>query len=169
MELQQELDVTTIMVTHDPAEAVLLADELLLLDAGCVLQSGPVSSVYQRPADETVARLLGAEIIGHGRAVAPDRIDVGEGVELSVGGPPLEPLGRIGWSVRPERIRLARDAPYPAQVLRVGSVRDGQRSLTLRLGAAVFRIMADPGVAATPGPCHVDIDPQALQIWTVAD
>jgi ABC-type Fe3+/spermidine/putrescine transport system ATPase subunit len=66
-ELQQELDATTILVTHDPAEPVLLADDLLLLDAGRVLQSGPVASVFLRPANETVARLLGAEIIGYGR------------------------------------------------------------------------------------------------------
>jgi ABC-type Fe3+/spermidine/putrescine transport system ATPase subunit len=129
LELQQELDVTTILVTHDPAEAVLLADDLLLLDAGCVLQSGPVSSVYLRPANETVARLLGAEIIGYGRAVGPDRIDVGEGVQFAVGGPSLEPCMRVGWSVPPERVRFAHDAPYPARILQVGEVRDGQRSI----------------------------------------
>jgi ABC-type sulfate/molybdate transport systems ATPase subunit/ABC-type sulfate transport system permease component len=168
LELQQELDATTILVTHDPAEAVLLADDLLLLDAGRVLQSGPVSSVFLRPANETVARLLGAEIIGYGRSVGPDRIDVGDDVQLAVGGPPLEPHKHVGWSVRPERIRFAHDAPYPARLLRVGEVRDGQRSLTIQLGAAVFRVMADPG-AATQGPCRVGIDPQALQIWTITN
>jgi len=40
LQLQNELDATTILVTHDPAEAMLLADECLLLDAGRVLQSG---------------------------------------------------------------------------------------------------------------------------------
>jgi molybdate transport system permease protein len=168
LELQQELDATTILVTHDPAEAVLLADDLLLLDAGRVLQSGPVSSLFLRPANETVARLLGAEIIGYGRSVGPDRIDVGDDVQLTVGGPPLEPHKHVGWSVRPERIRFAHDAPYPARLLQVGEVRAGQRSLTIQLGAVVFRVMADPG-AATQEPCRVGIDPQALQIWTVTN
>lgn len=60
-----------------------------------------------------VARLLGAENIGYGRAVPPDCIGVGAGVRLAVSGPPLEPFRRIGWSVRPERIRFATDGPFP--------------------------------------------------------
>jgi ABC-type Fe3+/spermidine/putrescine transport system ATPase subunit/ABC-type sulfate transport system permease component len=168
LELQQELDATTILVTHDPAEAILLADDLLILDAGHVLQSGPVSSVFLRPANETVARLLGAEILGYGRVVGRDRIDVGDGVQLVVGGPSLEPGSRVGWSVRPERIRIARDAPYPARLLHVGEVRDGRRCLTIQLGAAVLHVTADPGVAAQE-PYRLGIDPLALQIWTVTD
>jgi energy-coupling factor transporter ATP-binding protein EcfA2 len=39
LQLQQEFDTTTILVTHDPTEAILLADELLLLDAGRVLDA----------------------------------------------------------------------------------------------------------------------------------
>jgi ABC-type Fe3+/spermidine/putrescine transport system ATPase subunit len=138
-----------------------------LLDAGCVLQSGPVSSVYLRPANETVARLLGAEIIGYGRAVGPHRIDVGEGVQLAVGGPSLEPCTCVGWSVRPERVRFAHDAPYPARILQVGEVRDGQRSITIQIGYAVFEVIADPSLAAANDFCHIAIDPNALQIWSV--
>lgn len=40
MELQQEFSATMILVTHDPPEAFLLANEFLLLDAGRVLQTG---------------------------------------------------------------------------------------------------------------------------------
>jgi molybdate transport system permease protein len=46
VELQQEISATIILVTHDPAEAFLLADEFLLLDAGRVLQSGPIEKVF---------------------------------------------------------------------------------------------------------------------------
>jgi ABC-type Fe3+/spermidine/putrescine transport system ATPase subunit/ABC-type sulfate transport system permease component len=166
LELQRELDATTILVTHDAAEAALLSDDLLVLDTGSVLQSGPSSSVFLRPANESVARLLGAENIGSGLVVGPDRIDVGDGVELLVGGPALEPSRRIGWSVRAEQIRFARDAPYPGRILQAGEVRDGRRSLTVQLGATVLHVLADPG-AATQGPCRVSIDPQAVQIWTV--
>jgi ABC-type sulfate/molybdate transport systems ATPase subunit len=155
LQLQQEFDTTTILVTHDPAEAILLADEFLLLDAGRVLQTGSVGEVFLRPANEAVARLLGAEIIGRGRAVAPDCI---------VAGPPLVPLKRIGWSVRPERIRFAEDAPYPVRILNIGEVRDGQRSITVQLGDALFDTSADPGFRVADGSCRVAIDPQAVQI-----
>jgi ABC-type Fe3+/spermidine/putrescine transport system ATPase subunit/ABC-type sulfate transport system permease component len=168
LELQQQLDATTMLVTHDPDEAMFLADELLLLDAGRVLQRGPVSSLFLRPANETVARLLGAENIGYGRAVAFDRIDIGDGVELVVGGPPLDPGTRVGWSVRPERIKFAADAPYAARVISAGEIRAGQRSLTIQLGKTVMLAAADPS-GPTHGPCRLDIDPGALQIWTAGD
>jgi ABC-type proline/glycine betaine transport system ATPase subunit/ABC-type sulfate transport system permease component len=71
-ELQCEIAATTIIVTHDPEEAAFLADELLVLDDGQVLQAGPTEEVFVRPASELVARLLGAEDIGEGIAVAQD-------------------------------------------------------------------------------------------------
>jgi ABC-type sulfate/molybdate transport systems ATPase subunit/ABC-type sulfate transport system permease component len=168
LQLQQEFDTITILVTHDPAEAIFLADELLLLDNGRVLQTGPVNQVFVRPANETVARLLGAENIGYGRAVAPDCIEVGAGVRIAVSGPPLEPFTRIGWSVRPERIRFAADGPYPARILRFGDLRDGQRSVAVQLGDSVFDVTTDPGFRPVNDACHVAIDSQALQIWRVA-
>jgi ABC-type Fe3+/spermidine/putrescine transport system ATPase subunit/ABC-type sulfate transport system permease component len=167
VELQQELDATTIVVTHDPVEAALLADELLLLDAGHVLQSGPIGTVFLRPANEIVARLLGAVNIGRGRAIASDRIDVGNDVVLAVAGPPLPPGDHIGWSVRPEHIRFAPDAPYPARILNVGDVREGQRGLTVQLGEAVLHAVTDPGYPVEHALCRVAIDPQALQVWIV--
>lgn len=44
-----------------------------------------------------------------------DVIEIGGGVRLGVSGPALRCPSRIGWSVRPERIRFAEDAPYLAK------------------------------------------------------
>jgi ABC-type Fe3+/spermidine/putrescine transport system ATPase subunit/ABC-type sulfate transport system permease component len=165
VELQQEFSATMILVTHDPAEAFLLADEFLLLDAGRVLQTGPIEEVFLRPANEAVARLLGAAFVGYGRAIAPDLIEIGGGVRLRVSGPALPYPTRIGWSVRPERIRFAEDAPYPTKILHVGQVRDGQRIVTIHLGDARFDVRADPGFQTASDTCCVAIDPGALQIW----
>ena len=159
--LQAEIDTTTILVTHDPAEAVLLADELLLLEDGHVLQAGPVEAVFQRPASEAAARLLGAEWVAGGRAVAPDCIDLG-GVLLPVAGPPL-PTGAVGWAVRPGSIRLG--AGLPATLRQVGEVRAGQRRLVVQLGEALLPVLAETGYPAAPGPCRISIDPAAIQIW----
>ncbi len=167
--LQAEIDATTILVTHDPGEAMLLADELLLLADGQVLQSGPVEAVFQRPASEAAARLLGAENIAPGRAVAGDRIDVG-GVCLRVSGPAL-PLGPVGWSIRPTSVRLGSvrfgaEPSYPAEILHVSAVRCGQRHLIVRIGEARLHVTAAPGYDTRPGSgCEVSIDPAALQVW----
>jgi len=101
-----EFEATTILVTHDPAEAIALADEFLLIEAGRVLQTGSVEEVFLRPANEVVARLLGAANVGSGRAVASDLIEVGDGIQLTVAGPALPYPNRIGWS--PARSYTAR-------------------------------------------------------------
>ncbi len=161
--LQGQIDATTILVTHDPAEAMMLADHLLLLEDGRVLQSGAVEDVFLRPASETAARLLGATNAAVGRVVAPDAIEIG-GVRLGVGGAPLTG-GPVGWSVRPEAIRLHREHGLPATLIAAGPACAGQRWLSVRVGDAELKAVADPGVAAAPGPCRVSIDPCAVQVW----
>ncbi len=161
--LQAEIAATTILVTHDPAEAMLLADELLLLEAGHVLQSGAVEAVFQRPANEAAARLLGAETVAAGMAVAPDAIDVG-GVFLPVSGPPLV-TGPVGWAVRPGSIRLGVEHGLPALLLQAGDIRAGQRHVLVRLGQATLEVAAEPSWPHRPGPCWVAIDPASIQVW----
>jgi molybdate transport system ATP-binding protein len=58
-ELKQELAVPIVMVTHDLAEALLLADRMTLLDAGRTLQSGVPGEVLARPVSPAAARLMG--------------------------------------------------------------------------------------------------------------
>ncbi len=162
--LQDAVGVTTILVTHDPEEAFLLADELLILDAGHVLQSGPVEQVFARPASDVVARLLGAENIGAGRVVAPNCIDIGGGIELDVAGPPL-PARLVGWSVRPRDIGIVAGEGYPGLVERIGKPVAGQRDVSVRLGNCLLRATAGAGALVVPGPCRVSIHPAAVQVW----
>jgi len=53
--------------------------------------------------------------------------------------------------------------------LHVGELRDGQRSILIQLGAAAFEMMADPGFSSLNESCRVATDPQALQIWSIAE
>ncbi|MDL1896885.1 ABC transporter ATP-binding protein [Anaerolineae bacterium CFX7] len=57
--LLKRLQATALYVTHDQDEAFALADRLLLLNAGCIAQSGAPVEVYQKPANEFVARFMG--------------------------------------------------------------------------------------------------------------
>ncbi len=161
--LQREIDATTILVTHDPAEAMLLADEIVLLDAGRVLRHGPVEAVYRRPGGELAARLLGAENVATGIAVAPDRIVCG-GVHIPVAGPALA-AGPVGWSIRAEGVSLRATGGVEAFLLHADDPRGGRRRLTLRIGDALVHATVDPGREARPGPCRVAIDPAAMQVW----
>ena len=165
MVLQQEIDATTILVTHDPDDAMLLADELLLLEDGHVLQSGPAAAVFLRPAGQAAARLLGAETIGQGRVVAPDGIDLG-GVVLPVGGPALSAGTAVGWAVRSHQVRLgqAGNGPLAAWVLSRRSMNDGQAQVRLRLGNVVVDVVTDRD-GPSAGPCSATIPPDVVQVW----
>lgn len=58
IELAAVEQVTTVLVTHDMREAAKLADHLVIVRSGSILQSGPLREVVQTPTDEYVARLL---------------------------------------------------------------------------------------------------------------
>ena len=55
--------ITTILVTHDQAEALSFADHLAVLRDGVVVQAGPPQDLYLRPRDAQTARFLGDAII----------------------------------------------------------------------------------------------------------
>jgi molybdate transport system permease protein len=165
-QLQREITATMVIVTHDPEEAALLGDEILILDQGRVLQTGKTEAVFARPASETVARVLGAENVASGIAVGKDQIEIGEGVRLAVVGPPLLPGERVGWSVRPERIRLSADGRYEATIGDVASL-GGMLQLSVRLGGIQLRVLTDPSFDPINGPCRLDIDPRSIQVWKI--
>jgi len=167
-DLQREIAATTIIVTHDPAEAAFLADELLVLNNGRVLQAGPTERVFSRPASELVARLLGAEDLGEGIAVAEDRIAIGGDANLIVVGPALRPGDRVGWSVRPDRVRLNASGRYEAMIENTFTI-GGASEASIRLGTStLLRVLVGRGDVALTGRCRLDIDPSAIQVWKIA-
>jgi molybdate transport system ATP-binding protein len=56
-----------VLVTHDPMEAMTLADHVVVMHEGHVRQSGPVDEVFSRPVDPQVARIVGVETVLRGR------------------------------------------------------------------------------------------------------
>ncbi|MFC5064637.1 ABC transporter ATP-binding protein [Actinomycetospora atypica] len=105
-----------VLVTHDRAEALGLADRLVVLRAGRVVADGDPRAVYQDPPDADVALLVGEGVLLAGR-----RSGGGADTDLgwvAVRGPGADGAGRV--VVRPEQLRLSDD---PAAVrLRVREV-----------------------------------------------
>ncbi len=165
--LQAELPaMVTVLVTHDPDEALLLADELLVLQEGRVLQAGRAADLLARPASAAVARLLGAEFEAAGRVAAPHALALGGGVTLAVGGPALPAGATVGWTVRRGFVTLRPEGAYPATIEQVASVGGGSE-LVVRLGEVLLAALV-AGDAAAPGPCRIDIPPAAVQVWPAA-
>ncbi len=163
-QLQHEIAATMVIVTHDPDEAALLADEILILDKGRVLQTDKTEAVFLRPASETVARVLGAENLAFGIAVGDDQIEIGNGVRLVVAGPPILEGERVSWSVRPEHIRLSDNGHYEAMVEDIASF-GGVLQLSVRLGNTSLSVLTDRSADPVNGPCRLNIDPRSIQVW----
>ena len=79
--IRDECGVPMLYVTHDRLEALTLADEMVVMAAGKVIQAGPVQDVFSRPADLSVAGILTVESILPGRVVkvADDLVTVAVG------------------------------------------------------------------------------------------
>src|SRR5437773_3112237 len=58
--LQQQLGITTVHVTHDRQEAMVMADRIVILDGGRVAQIGAPEEIYNHPTSPFVASFLGA-------------------------------------------------------------------------------------------------------------
>jgi ABC-type Fe3+/spermidine/putrescine transport system ATPase subunit len=58
--LQQRLGITTVHVTHDRQEAMVMADRIVILNAGRIAQIGTPEEIYNRPASPFVASFTGA-------------------------------------------------------------------------------------------------------------
>jgi ABC-type sugar transport system ATPase subunit len=124
--LQRELGVTTIYVTHDQAEAMTMADTLLVLRDGRIEQAGDPEHIYRRPASAFVAGFIGSPMINF----IDGRLDE-EGIVFAAGA---------------ERIRLPDD-------LRQAAV--GQKPLVLGIRPEDVVVSYDTGPGRLPAKAVV--------------
>ena len=113
--LHAALKATIVYVTHDQAEAMTLADRIVVFNAGRIEQAGPPLDLYRRPANTFVAGFLGSPRInllaGTVQAVAPQRLTValvdGATAQLPVDAAPLRPGDPVTIGIRPEQLATA--------------------------------------------------------------
>jgi ABC-type Fe3+/spermidine/putrescine transport system ATPase subunit len=102
--VQRERELTTVVVTHDQEEAVVLAEDIALLFDGRLHQHGAPRTLFERPATERTARFFGSTnlVPGHRHGEVVDtplgRLHVPDGAP---GGP------EVWVTVRPERLTVA--------------------------------------------------------------
>ena len=125
--LQQRLGLTTVMVTHDQEEALTMADRILVMDRGELIQDGTPHEVYDQPANPFVANFIGAmNFIGDAIRQEPGVYRIGDrmirvrGENGTVGDPPGE---SATLAIRPEDVAL-RPAGEPDENLLSGRVEE---------------------------------------------
>ena len=102
-ELQRQLGLTTIMVTHDQEEALTVADRLVVMAEGEIRQIGSQRDLYEHPADRFVAGFVGRSTFLDGRVTAPGEFVTAGGLQLKCQN---GPSGAAALVLRPERLHL---------------------------------------------------------------
>ncbi len=112
--LQRALGITTIFVTHDQDEAISMADEIVVMKDGRIVQIGTPTELYERPASRFVAHFIGESNLEAGKVESlrqPGivRVDAAGLSVLAAAATPWSPGDPVAIAVRPERIRLIRE------------------------------------------------------------
>jgi len=108
--LQRSLGLTTVFVTHDQNEALTLADRIVVMDQGRIVQTGSASELYTRPANLFVASFLGRANLLRGRVEGPSRFVTDEGQVVAVDTAPVAAGARGVLCLRPENLRIGPEA-----------------------------------------------------------
>ncbi|WP_374970382.1 ABC transporter ATP-binding protein [Terrabacter sp. BE26] len=109
----RDAGITTVLVTHDQAEALSFADQVAVMREGLLAQVDSPLEVYTRPVDRATAEFLGD-------AVLLEAWVDGDSASCSLGSVPLAPTtlrGRVQLMLRPEQIRVDEHGPIRGVVL----------------------------------------------------
>ena len=110
VQIQRQLGITTIFVTHDQHEAMTVANRIAVMSGGRIEQLGSPEEVYNRPANSFVAQFVGRINLFAARIadVAGSTVElVADGIRFAAPRPPwAEPGMEIDAAVRPESLDL---------------------------------------------------------------
>jgi sulfate transport system ATP-binding protein len=159
--LHDEVHVTTVLVTHDQAEALDVADRIAVLNKGRIEQVGTPTEVYDAPANAFVMSFLGAVSSLNGSLVRPHDIRVGRTPEMAIATSDdsvqatgvlravIDRIVVLGFEVRVELTSAADHTPFTAQI-----TRGDAEALGLKEGDTVYvratRIPPLPGSTEIP-------------------
>jgi len=113
-QIQREIGITAIFVTHDQEEALTLSDRIAIINQGRLAQVGAPQQVYERPADVFSARFLGDANIFRGTA-SDGTVILGDGTRIRIADKP--PPGSATIIVRPEKLIVAPGTKPPSDAL----------------------------------------------------
>jgi multiple sugar transport system ATP-binding protein len=155
--IQRQWGLTAIYVTHDQEEALSLADQLVVMRAGKLLQVGTSEEVYRQPRSAFVAAFVGLStlipgVVGEGRA------------ETDLGGFGVDGLDSGAWlfAARPETVHLCENGGAPGRV--VGSSFRGDRWL-VEVEVLERRVLSwSPVEIAAGRAVSVKLDPSPVPV-----
>jgi len=164
-QLQRDVGVTTVLVTHDQEEALALSDRVVVMNHGRAEQVGPPDAVYRRPRSPFVAEFLGAKNMWDGVVTmrdGPVALIRTADFEIAAAVPEVREPAAVVVIVRPEAISIAPDDRAAARTGRnrvAGEVRSVQYlgawiEYIVQVGSTHIRVIAQnrEGSSGAPDP-----------------
>jgi len=163
--LLRTLGITTVYVTHDQSEAMVLGDRIIVMGKGAIAQIGTPRDIYFAPASRFVAEFIGAANIidagySNGSLLLP-------GGKLAASPDNSTTKERVLVMIRPESIRIvaAEGAGLCGQIETVSFVGDRQRAAIGEVAAKPIMVDVSNSVALKPGDrVGLAIDPSAVRL-----
>jgi multiple sugar transport system ATP-binding protein len=152
VQLRRELATPMIFVTHDQAEALSMADRIVVLSEGRILQAGTPREIYERPVSPIVAKQLGQPPINLLRV----RREAGQWRSAADGTPLLRDDGGGGpaervLGVRPEDLVPSDASGVPEGVVRVVEYTGDSTTLVVDWAGSRVHMLAPRGTTLRPG------------------
>ncbi len=150
MNLQEQLGVTFIVVTHDQEEAMTLSTRIAVMDAGRIIQVGEPTEVYERPKTRKIANFIGTinsfdgTIVRSGDGLVLTCPQVSTPLKVSIEAGPTE-AGlaegqRATLAIRPEKIRMSQSASEDAALV---CVKGQVLELAYMGNMSIYRVAVD--------------------------
>ncbi len=159
--LQHELKVTTVYVTHDQTEAMTLADRVVVLNHGEAQQVGSPLDIYNHPANTFVAGFIGSPAMNLLPGVIREHVFLAENAQV----PQLKaPAGKVTLGFRAEDATLRETGSLRGPIYTIEMLGDATM-VTLRIAGALVTVkmpkdfraeIGDPAaIAVAPEDCHL--------------
>jgi spermidine/putrescine transport system ATP-binding protein len=122
-QIQREVGITFVYVTHDQEEALSMSDRIAVMNAGRVAQCGAPEDVYEHPSEEFVAGFIGISNLISGTVEDGGLVRIANGLRLRA--PLPDGVGRgdvVNLSIRPEKIAIDEEVDEASMVSMQGTI-----------------------------------------------
>ena len=146
--LQTEFNTTFVYITHDQSEALVMSDQVAVMNKGVFEQVGAARDLYYEPKSAFVAGFVGDANRWNGSVESIDgdgvRVRTADGGSIiaQAGGPPVSAGDHVAVFVRPEAVRLARTA---------AAVADLENHIAVSVESVLFNGANSRVLVRTPG------------------
>jgi iron(III) transport system ATP-binding protein len=171
--LQRRVNITTIYVTHDQAEALAISDQIAVMHAGTLIEVGSPHQLYSRPKRRFTATFLGltnlipGTVLELGGDGLPGKMETKKGIFAFIPASGLVKRQAAILSIRPEHIEVMKQKPQVTQNVLEGTVKEAifmgdAYHCQIAVDDMLLRVHTHPFLSMSPGDkVYLHLDPQS--------